>query len=196
MSHNRIDAYLICGGKYHDFDFARLGLLTLLHEHAFIRVRVAEDFSDVEAIQSADFLLTYTCDVIPTQPQQQALYEFMGKGRRWFALHGTNSIIEFLGFKPIKIATPRAAPLFMEILGSQFLAHPPIHPYTVQVTAPDHPLVRGIEPFEITDELYLAEYHGDCEVLLHTTYSGTLEEFEVSDWRSDDERPVFLSASL
>ena len=28
----RIDVYLVCGGRYHDFDFARLELLKLLAE--------------------------------------------------------------------------------------------------------------------------------------------------------------------
>ena len=46
----RIDAYLVCGGKYHDFDFARLELLKLLAEDDHIRVQVAQHFGDVEAI--------------------------------------------------------------------------------------------------------------------------------------------------
>ena len=42
----------------------------------------------------------------------------------------------------------------METLGSQFVAHPPIAPYRVEATQPEHPLVAGIEPFEADDELY------------------------------------------
>ena len=191
MSRKRIDACLICGGKYHDFDFARLEILKLLHEHDEVRVRVLEDFSNADAIENADFLVTYTCDVVPTEKEQQVLQKFMEQGRRWFALHGTNSIIKFLGFKPLRIGTPREAPLFMEMLGSQFLAHPPIDTYTVEVSEPGHPLVQGIEAFETTDELYLGELHGQCQTLLHTKYHGELEEFEVSDWQSDEPRPVF-----
>ena len=37
----RIDAYLVCGGAWHDFDFARLELLKLLAEDERIRVKVA-----------------------------------------------------------------------------------------------------------------------------------------------------------
>ena len=190
MSGNRINVCFVCGGKYHDFDFARLEILKLLHEHEEIRVRVTEDFSNTDAIEKADFLITYTCDVVPSEEQQQALKEFLNAGKRWFALHGTNSIINFLEFKPLKIGTPREAPLFMEMLGSQFLAHPPIDSYHVKVTEPEHPLVMGIESFDTTDELYLGEYHGECQTLLHTNYNGTLEEFEISEWKSDEPRPV------
>ena len=49
-------------------------------------------------------------------------------------------------------------PLWIDTLGSQFIAHPPIAPYLVDNVAPEHWLVAGVEPFEATDELYLNEY--------------------------------------
>ena len=60
-----IRAYLVCGGKYHDMDFARVELLKLLGENAEIKTRVAEDYADTAAIAESDFLITYTCDVRP-----------------------------------------------------------------------------------------------------------------------------------
>ncbi|MFT6407947.1 MAG: hypothetical protein ACJAQ6_001363, partial [Arenicella sp.] len=62
----RVDAYLVCGGNYHDFDFARLEILKLVAEHTDIRIKVAENYSDIEAIEAADLLITYTCDVGPS----------------------------------------------------------------------------------------------------------------------------------
>ena len=56
-----LNAYLVCGGKWHDIDFARAQLLQLLLEHENVRTRVAEDFADTDAIAEADFLVTYTC---------------------------------------------------------------------------------------------------------------------------------------
>ena len=44
--------------------------------------------------------------------------------------------------------SPRIAPIMMETLGSQFIAHPPIEPYKVEVSQPNHPLVEGFEEFE------------------------------------------------
>lgn len=191
MASRRIDVYLICGGDYHDFDFARVELLKLLQEHERIRVRVAEDYSNTQAIADADCLISYTCNIVPSDGDQKVLKDFLETGKRWFALHGTNSIIEWLSAKPLKIDTPRSAPVFMEMLGSQFFAHPPIAKYSVQVSSPVHPLVAGIEPFETEDELYLAEYHGDNIPLLHCEYKGSIPEFVHSEWTGEDPHLVF-----
>ena len=70
VASGRINAYLVCGGRYHDMDFARLELLKLLHEHAQIRVRVGDDYRNTPAIGTSDLLVTYTCDVVPAEPEQ------------------------------------------------------------------------------------------------------------------------------
>jgi hypothetical protein len=92
----RIDCVLIAGGKYHDIDFARLELLKLLAEDDRVRVRVFEDYSNLAAIAAADFLVSYTCDVTPSLVEQEALRRYVEQGGRWYALHGTNSILRFL----------------------------------------------------------------------------------------------------
>ena len=63
---DRIDVYLIAGGKYHNIDHARLELLKLLAEQPRVKVQLGADYSDIDAICSADFIITYTCDVVPT----------------------------------------------------------------------------------------------------------------------------------
>jgi len=52
MAKAAIDAYFVCGGKYHDIDYARLQLLGLLGEHERVRTRIAEDYSDIAAIEA------------------------------------------------------------------------------------------------------------------------------------------------
>ncbi|MCU0976275.1 MAG: ThuA domain-containing protein [Steroidobacteraceae bacterium] len=185
----RVNAYCVVGGRYHDMDFARVEILELLGEHPRIRTRVGEDYRDVEAILAADLLVTYTVDVVPDEATAARLRDWVGAGHRWLALHGTNSILKWS--KPHKAwEAPRNAPLFMETVGSQFLSHPPIAPYRVEVTRPDHPLVAGIEPFDADDELYLSELHGPLEVLLHTRWSGETPLFVDRDWTTDEPRPV------
>ena len=181
-----IRAYLVCGGKYHDMDFARVELLKLLGEDPEIKTRVAEDYSDVEAIEASDFLITYTCDVRPEAEQQDALSRFVAGGKRWFALHGTNAVLDMLA----EVTAPRSFPVLMETLGSQFVAHPPIAPYQVTVSRPDHPLVRAIEPFEATDELYLCDYHGKLEPLLETRFTGEAPGFAEKSFPGDEARLV------
>ena len=160
----RIDCVLVAAGKYHDIDFARLELLKLLGEDMRFRVRVFEDYENLEAIQAADCIVTYTCDVVPSLAAQEVLKEWLNAGGRWYALHGTNSILRMLDDGLWD--APRWAPAFMDLLGSQFISHPPIEPYKVTVTQPDHPLVKDVDAFETTDELYHLETHGDLDVLM------------------------------
>jgi len=171
---DRIDVYLIAGGKYHNIDHARLELLKLLAEQPRVKVQLGADYSDIDAICSADFIITYTCDVVPTEGQTARLQAYMQNGGKWFALHGTNSILEFLApdadGNPQVDCPERNLP-FMEVLGSQFISHPPIQDYQVLVTEPDHPLVKGIPTFTVDDELYLSKFHGEYQTLLHTHWS-------------------------
>jgi uncharacterized protein len=176
----RIDCVLVAGGKYHDIDFARLELLKLLGEDPRVRVRVFEDYENVAAIRAADFLVSYTCDVIPSLPAQEAIRDWVAQGGRWYALHGTNSILRWT--EDGRVDSPRWAPLHMDTLGTQFIAHPPIAPYRVTVADPAHPLVAGVEPFETTDEIYLMDVHADLHVLLETEYGGETPEFVDKDW--------------
>ena len=188
MTKAAIDAYFVCGGKYHDIDYARLQLLGLLGEHERIRTRMAEDYRDLPTIVASDFLVTYTVDVVPDEPTGRKLRDYVASGRRWLALHGTNSILRYA--KGRGWEAPRDAKTFMETLGSQFVAHPAIEPYRVEVTQPDHPLVRGIEPFDADDELYLSELHPPLDVLLHTRWAGETKLFAEKDWTRDEPRPV------
>jgi type 1 glutamine amidotransferase len=194
MAGKRVNVYLICGGKYHDIDFARLELLKLLGEHEQLRVRVAADYQDCAAIESADVLITYTCEVAPSSPEEEALAGYLAAGKRWFALHGTNSVLKYLKGKGWD--APDTAPRFMDMLGSQFAAHPPIAPYRVTVSKPDHPLVRGIGPFDADDELYLCRFRADVEVLLETRFSGSTPGFVDKEWPDDVARPVLYLRRL
>lgn len=188
---SRIDVTLVAGGKYHDIDFARLQLLELLAEHDEYRVRVQPDYEDTDAIAAGRILVSYTCDVRPSERAQQAIRSWVERGGRWVALHGTNAALDLGG--PDGVDAPRVFPSWADTLGSQFVAHPPIQPYRVEVTetSHDHPvfwLVDGIEPFDTDDELYLSEYHGREHLvpLLHTTWQGEAKGFVESDWSEAD----------
>ncbi len=184
---DRLDVYLVAGGKYHNIDYARLELLKLLAEQPRLKVQVGADYSDIDAICEADFILTYTCDVIPTAAQTERLCERMRNGGKWFALHGTNSILRFLDDG--RVNCPRENEPFMELMGSQFLSHPEIAPYEVQVSDPDHPLVANIPSFTVDDELYLSKLHGEHTMLLHTRWTGVTENFVDDQWQQDEPRP-------
>ena len=183
---SRIDVTLVAGGMYHDVDHARLELLKLLGEQDEFRVRVQPDYEDAEAIAAGSILVSYTCNIRPSEGAQETIRSWVEAGGKWIALHGTNSALD-IG-TPNGVDAPRVFPSWADTLGSQFVAHPPIMPYTVEVSAPDHWLVEGIESFETDDELYLCE-HADRDALvplLHTTWSGDARGFVEHDWTVAD----------
>ncbi len=187
----RLDVVLVCGGQWHDFDYARLRLLGMLAEHPEARTRVFEDYSTGDALERADLLVTYACNLRPDPAQQQRLVEFVRRGGRWLALHGTNAAIDAPPPEgPRQFRTPRDLGPVAAVLGSQFLGHPPIEPYVVRPSWPDHPLIAGVEPFEVLDELYVSELYPPLEVLLHTTYRGASRGFEEGFASDDAPRPV------
>jgi type 1 glutamine amidotransferase len=186
----RINCVLIVGGLYHDMDFARLELLKLLGEDERVRTRVFENYDNLDAIHEADLIITYTCDVVPSLPAQELLRDWVRGGGRWYALHGTNSVLRLLDNG--LYGSPRWAPLMMDTLGAQFIAHPPIAPYHVTVADPDHPLTKGVTPFDTTDELYLMETHGDLHVLLETEFGGEATGFDEHTWDNGKHPVLFI----
>jgi uncharacterized protein len=153
-------ANLICGSpaRNHDFDFARRRLLDALYEAGAIRTDVYQDYDDGDAIEAGDLLVSYTSQVPVGERQCQALRRYLERGGRWFALHASNSV--------------RDNPYLPGILGSRFITHPPYMRYAVSITKADDPLLAGIGPFEVDDELYVIEHGDDIEVLLQARWGG------------------------
>jgi len=176
----RIDGHFIAAGKYHDIDFARLELLKLLAEHPQIRTTVACDYGDTDRLKECRFLITYTCDLMPTEEEAVAILGWLKAGGKWLALHGTNSILRFTDNG---VDSPEERPDVMEMLGTQFKAHPPIgEPFMVKIVKRDHPVMQGIDDFEVVDELYLMKTMSDIETLAHTRFKGEATGFVEGQW--------------
>jgi hypothetical protein len=175
----RIDAHFVAAGKYHDIDFARLELLKLLAEHPHVRTTVAHDYADTARLRDCAFLLTYTCDLVPTPEQTAAIRAWLESGGRWLALHGTNSILEFT---EAGVATPETRPDLMQLLGTQFKAHPPIGPMRVEIVDKNDPVTAGIGDFDVIDELYLSKTLAPIRTLAQTRFTGEATGFVDADW--------------
>jgi type 1 glutamine amidotransferase len=154
-------ANLVCGSPHrnHDFDFVRIRLAQALYEAHGIRVDCFQDYENSAAIQGADLLVTYTSQVPVSESACDAVRSYLEGGGRWFAMHASNSVAH--------------NPHLPGILGTRFLSHPPFREFDVQFTRPSDPLLEGLEPFRVPDELYCIEnVTQDIEVLLHTRWGG------------------------
>ncbi len=188
----RIDAHFVAAGKYHDIDYARLELLKLLLEHPHIRTTVAADYSGLERLDKCRFLVTYTCDLMPTEAEAKQLRAWLEAGGKWLALHGTNSI---LVFTEGGVDAPDSRPDVMEMLGTQFKAHPPIGPFKVEVVDRDHELTRGIDDFEVVDELYLSKTTAEIDTLMQTRFTGEATGFVDDQW-TDAVVPILYTRDI
>ena len=97
-SDQQINGYLVCNARYHDNNFARLELLKRLAENENINTKVADSFRDVEAIANSKLLLIHTCDLRPTLRRTGGAV-FLKIGGKWFALHATNALLDFIDGK-------------------------------------------------------------------------------------------------
>ncbi len=164
-----VRANLVCGGPSynHDFDFARQRLLGALYDAGGIQTHVARNYDDSQAIEGGDLLVSYTSQVPVEAARCEAIRRYLENGGRWFALHASNSVRDNM--------------LLPGILGSRFLVHPPYGRFSVSITKPSDPLLAGIEPFEVDDELYVIEPHGEIDVLLHARWGGEAMGRQVAD---------------
>jgi type 1 glutamine amidotransferase len=154
-------ANLVTGSpaRNHDFDFARRKLLDALYDAGDIRTDVFNNYDSCAAIDSGDLLVNYTSQVHVSDEACAALRN-LSRARR--ALVGDPR-------EQFRARQPASA----RILGSRFIAHPPYMRYRVEVTAPEDPLLDGIDAaFEVDDELYVVEQADDIQVLLHTRWGG------------------------
>ena len=105
----------------------------------------------------ARILVSYTCDVRPSTGRSNG-HPGLGRGRRSLvALHGTSSAS--IRRRTDGWRRTHDVPLWIDTLGSQFIAHPPIAPVPRRQRR-TRPLARrrASSRSRPTDELYLNEY--------------------------------------
>lgn len=189
---DRVGVVLVAGGKWHDVDFARHEIEAILLDHDSVRCTVRDDFSDTAAIDAADAVIAYTCDVRPTAAEADALASMLRRGGRLLALHATNSAIDAPAQgEPRVFRTPDAMPEFSALLGNRFLAHPKIASFRIEPVDPEHPLVAGVEAFDTVDEIYVSELATDLTVLLDVAYAGPCPGFETD--HGEGRHPVLFT---
>jgi type 1 glutamine amidotransferase len=199
--------HLITGGRFHDFDLARLVLLEIMAEYEFVRATCAGDFRDLGVLDRCKGLVIYTCDKLPSTEETAVLTRFVTGGGRILALHATNAPIEFTD-GPVVVASgvhipglvkapsSETAPNYMALLGSRFRAHLAGQEFTVNVQDSDHELTRGLSDFKVTDEPYVSEILSNVRVLLSARYKGDAPGYELGRWEDDAPRPQLYLREL
>jgi type 1 glutamine amidotransferase len=85
-------------------------------------------------------------DLTLSQAQQDGMKAFIRSGKGFVCLH-------------ISTCLPKAWPEFHEITGGGWITgksfHPPYGEFSVHVSTPGHPGVRGVSDFKTPDELYM-----------------------------------------
>jgi hypothetical protein len=192
--------YMISGGRFHDFDLARLKMLNILAEDDAFRATCASNFNDMGSLDGYQGLALYTCDLMPSPVQTAVLESFVRRGGRILALHAANAPIDFTDGPPVvssgvripglvKEPTADIAPEFMALLGSRFRAHLASQEFLINVADADHDLTRGLQDFKIVDEPYIAEILGEVRVLLSARYKGDAPGYVLGHWADDPPRP-------
>lgn len=192
--------YMISGGRFHDFDLARLKMLNILAEDESFRTTCASNFNDIGDLDGYRGLVLFTCDLIPNEAQTAVLEAFVRRGGRILALHAANAPLEFTDGPPIvtsgvsipglvKEPTAETAPAFMSLLGSRFRAHLASQEIHVHVEDSKHVLTRGLTDFKLVDEPYIAAILGEIRVLLSARYKGDAPGYVLGHWADDPPRP-------
>lgn len=192
--------HVVTGGKYHDFDLARLRILEACADDERIRSSCSMDYAGLPDLSDYAGLALYTCDMMPSDAQAEAMDRFVRNGGRIFALHAVNAHLEFTdgpeivtsGVRIPGLVKPTAetvSPLFMNLLGSRFVTHLAAQEIHVHVEDADHPVTRGMSDFTLVDEPYVATPLGEIRTLLSARYKGETPGYVTKEITDDPPRP-------
>ena len=156
---------MVMGGHTEGFHvFSIMGPIyeRFLTEAGF-KVTITEDRDDflAERIAPFDVIVCYTTGENLTQEQAEGLMGSIAHKGKGFV--GTHSAAD--SFKE--------TPGYLNMVGAKFLSHPSYWPeLTINVKNHNHPVVQGIDDFQLAEELYLMETYGHFEVLMSTWFKG------------------------
>jgi type 1 glutamine amidotransferase len=87
------------------------------------------------------------------EEQGRAVKEFVEKGGGFYAMHNSSHI-------------SLSSKEYRDVMGGAFDGHPPVRPFKVRITNPEHPITRGVSDFMVTDEQHYVIYDKDPKYIL------------------------------
>lgn len=184
MNHKKSTAFALIGDRFHNSDYIRTALGKTLGRELGLSI----DFTDEVTRLNADTLQGYkllilfrdamlwpngygsapaagTISVPPLPELEATVVEWMtpeqGQAIQTFVAQGGSAL---LYHNVTYIAAGNQE--FRAVLGAATEGHPPVRPFKVQITNPDHPITRGVSDFIVTDEQHYMVYDKAPEHLL------------------------------
>ncbi len=197
-------AFALIGDRYHNSDYARVGLTRTIAKQAGVPV----DFTDETSLLNAETLDGYKLLIVlrdgmiwpdgyGNEESTNAAWVATGRPKLVF-----DPPLPVVKAKPAFWMTPAQGkavrqfvdsggaalflhntthvgltdPDFRHVLGAAYTGHPPIRTFKVKVTNPKHPIAQGVRDFIITDEQHYMDYDKDPKhVFLETVNEEGLE---------------------
>jgi type 1 glutamine amidotransferase len=153
-----IKVLLVTGAEYHNWRETAPVLAAQLRKDPRMDVRVVEDahFLDSAAIQRYDvILLNYMNwqEPAPGEAARENLRKAIAGGKGLVLVHfACGAWREHPDVN--KLAWPEFKNLAGRVWDPKLRGHDPHGKFRVEIVMPDHPIVKGMEPFETVDELY------------------------------------------
>jgi type 1 glutamine amidotransferase len=155
---------LLLGGIWHDFEGYTTALETLLSPEGW-SIEPVYQMEKLTTLKedNCDLVISYTClgkhregynDTGPlglTDEQITALSEWVRDGGKLLGIHSAT----VLGDSSTKLA---------DLMGGEFIEHPPQFTFTVFPLSRVHPITQGVEAFSIKDEFYMQKVAADVQV--------------------------------
>jgi type 1 glutamine amidotransferase len=156
---------LLLGGmtrEYHQFWQNGVALRDLLAEHgADVFMSEALEVLSSGELAGYEALVNLSTGRELTEAQEGGLLAFVRAGGGLVGLHNATD-------------TFKNSAAYIRSIGGRFLRHPEQLDIAVEYADPEHPVVRGLEPFTVRDELYIMDWDpASVHLLAHTRSYGS-----------------------
>lgn len=129
-----------------------------LRDEKFEDITLSKDRAVITEILSQYDLLILAMTPSNLSPEEEkALVSFVGDGKKIMAIHSATVVSE-------------ENTDYIDMIGGRFIHHSHHHEFKVKVADPGHPILAGIDDFEITDELYVLDRTPPASTVLLTAF--------------------------
>ncbi|MDN5202239.1 ThuA domain-containing protein [Fulvivirgaceae bacterium BMA10] len=135
-----------------------------------------EDYSVLtRSLEKFDVILMNNIPPKLTEEEMLGLTKAIEEGKPFLGIHAISATY--------KMDQPQKKLIF-DIIGAEFIRHPPIHEFKVNITQPDTDITMNLPDFDIYDEMYFFKsIKPDINILMTSTYEG--DDVSGQDWENN-----------